>query len=529
MLQQLAAVRFVLVLLPLLGAATTLPAFQLADGAPPPPHTSPKFIFYWGSLQADLSPANHFRAAEKITVHQFRQMLLRPPHLWTGTALAHQVAFRLDGHPITATKGEQDYVAKLGWLDEHFAQKAAHGQTVRITDLYLAADATGSIDLLLEEPEPTEPTESVIWQNTTTSTLNTRLLEQVVWGREDIHELSNRDFFTADEFWQTIRQQPFAVWNPYATPTPIRASIKLATRRQTAQGFSAVLEPDAYRGMVAEVGNYQHLVRPGTLASLTLDTDQYERLYEKALNIVADNDPRLALRRNRDAHTLQIKWGAVAHVIGNRYLLELRDAAGNPVPADAPQTLPVLVQHGELKHLLALRPQVWIDGLPVPDLAFSLTVGDRHERVLPDQPMPDGLTDDLASTAAALRLHDLQAGGYDLSALTFSVRSFDPDVPLLLRNTLPVLLNAPGSARIRLEPPVAQGQVYEVFFELLEPAFVRLSVFEPDGWSPYNLEERYAAGKHRVEIPRAVFRRSGQHYLFLNTLFGVAKAEWEVR
>jgi len=540
MLKQLAAVRFVLVLVPLFGAATALFAFQQADGAPPPPHTSPKFIFYWGNLQADLSPANHFRAAEKITVHAFRQMLLRPPHLWTGSALAPQVSFRLDGHPITATRGEQDYVAKLGWLDEHFVQKATGGQTVHITELYLDGDATGSIDLLLKEPEPTELAEPVVWQNTTISMLNTRLLEQVAWGREDIHEISNRDFFTEDEFWQTIRQTPFAVWQPYIVPTEIRASIRIASRRLTEQGFSCILEGDAYRSMLANVEIYKHLVRPGSVATRMLHTDQHERLFEKNMNIVADNDPRLALRRNRDTHTLRIKWGALDQTISNLYLLpEQLDAAGNLVSTDSPISVGGTTQHGERERMLQRRPEVWIDGVPVPDLAFSLSVDKgmvsperstaATRRVLPGEPMPDSLAENLPDTVTTVHLHHLHAAGYDLSALTFSVSFLDLREPMLLRNTLPVLLNAPGSTRVKLESPVGLDKVYEVIFELLDPAFVRLSVFDPDGWAPYNMEERYAAGKHRVEIPRAVFRRSGKHYLFLNTPFGVAKTEWEVR
>ena len=58
---------------------------------------------------------------------------------------------------------------------------------------------------------------------------------------------------------------------------------------------------------------------------------------------------------------------------------------------------------------------------------------------------------------------------------------------------------------------------------------VRLSVFEPDGWNTWTLEEKYAAGQHQVEIPRNVFRNTGKHYLFLSTPFGVARQEFEVR
>jgi len=518
----------ILVLL-LLASRTALFGFQLADGARPAPNTSDKYIFYWGSLQADLTRANNFHATAEIGVQAFRQMLLHAPNLWNGSALVAQVAFRLDGHPVTATRGEQDYVSRLGWLDETFSPTATEGRVLHLTDLRLDDATTGSIDILLKEPETKPFSDVSVWQSNTTSMINDQLLEQVAWGREDILDISNRDFFTENEFWQIIRLEPFVVWNPYVAQREVRAGIRVASRTGTEQGFTTVLESNAYRSMVANIANYKHLVRPGSLATLTLHTDQHDRLYEKALNIVADNDPRLVLRRNRDTHTLRLLWGAMDQTIRNLYLQnDLRDATGALVSVDDQKVMRYTLQAGELEHLLALRPELWIDGQRIPDLAFTLASGDWSAAVQAGKPMPDSLATPMLEKNT-LQLRNLQASGYDLSALTFSINFIQSNELLMVRNRLSSLLAANSSARITLHHPVREGKVYSVVFELKEPTRFRLSVFEPDDWTVYSTDDTYLAGTHRVEIPLSVFRNSGKHYLFLNTPFGVARQEFEVR
>lgn len=519
------------VLVPILLAAhTALFGFQLADGARPASNTSDKYIFYWGSLQADLTRPNNFHATAEVGVRAFRQMLLHAPNLWNGTALASQVSFRLDGHPITATRGEQDYVTRLGWLDETFSPSAIEGKVIHLTDLRLDDATTGSIDIHLKEPDTKPSSDVVVWQTNTTSMINSQLLEQVAWGREDILDISNRDFFTENEFWQIIRLEPFVVWNQYVPQREIRAGIRIASRTLTEQGFTTVLESNPYRSMVANVANYKHLVRPGSSATLTLLTDQHDRLYEKALNIVSDNDPRLTLRRNRDTHTLKIKWGALEQSLRNLYLLDdLRDPEGQLVSVDVLRDLRYTINRGELESMLAHRPELWIDDQNVPDLSFRLSAGDWSAHIPAGEQMPDSLAATSIPANATLRLHGLQAVGYDLGAVAFSLNFIQANEAILWRNRLSSLLMAPGSARIVLHPPVLQPKAYSVAFELKEPAFVVLSVFEPDGWAVHTLEEKFTAGTHRVEIPLSAFRNSGKHYLFLNTPFGVAKEEFEAR
>ncbi|MEQ1744733.1 MAG: hypothetical protein ABMA02_04860 [Saprospiraceae bacterium] len=517
----------------LLCTSPNLLGFQLADGASPAPKIADKYIFYWGSLQVDLTRENSFRASAKMTVPAFRQMLLRPPHLWNGSALVDRIAFQLDGHSLLATHNTNDYVSKLGWMDETFSKPAAAGQVVHLTDLTLGEGATGIIDIMLEEPEKKSNSDVTIRSPWTTNSLNTRFLQQVIWGREDIHETSNRDFFTVNEFWQTVGQMPVMDWQPHANPVSTTASIQISSPEMAAQGFSSVLESDAYLGMLENLRNYKHLAKPGSTVTLTLKTrEQHDPLYEKSLNIVAENDPRLTLRRKRDARTFQIKWGGMDQKISNLYLLELKDAQGNPLTADAPNRQRYSLRKAELEAMLALKPEFWVDAEPLRSASFRITTPRHSFDVGPDQPIPDSLAADLAFETGTndfgiVQLHNLRAPGYDLSSIEYSLGTMEN--PLPLRNSFNVLKTAPVSLLINLQAPVEIAQSYEVEFGLPAATFVRLSVFEPDGWMTYSVGETYTAGKHRLAIPRGMFRRSGKHFLILNTQIGVARVEFEAR
>ncbi|MFN0013080.1 MAG: hypothetical protein ACKVU2_00910 [Saprospiraceae bacterium] len=517
----------------LLLASPSLFGFQLADGASPAPKTTDKYIFYWGSLQVDLTRDNSFRASAKMPVQAFRQMLLRPPHLWNGTALADRIAFHLDGHPLAATRSTNDYISKLGWMDETFSRPAVVGQVLHLTGLTLDDQTTGIIDITLEEPEKKGNSGMNVRSPANKNSLNTHFLKQAIWGREDIHETSNRDFFTVSEFWQTVGQIPVMDWQPHANPVPATASIQINSPEMAAQGFSSVLESEAYLGMLETLRNYKHLAKPGSTVTLTLKTrDQHDPLYEKSLNIVADSDPRLTLRRKRDARTFQIRWGSMDQRVTMLYLLELKDANGNLLTADEPQRQWYSFRKAELEAMLTMKPEFWVDGEPLRSASFRITTPRHSIEVGPDQPMPDSLAADLAFATGTndlgiVQLHNLRAPGYDLSAIEYSLGTMEN--PLPLRNTLDVLKIIPVSPLIKLQAPVEIAQSYEVEFDLPAALFVRLSVFESDGWMTYSVGDTYTAGKHRLAIPRGMFRRSGKHFLILNTQIGVARVEFEAR
>lgn len=443
--------------------------------------------------------------------------------------MAEQIAFKLEGIPVRATRNGQDYPAMIGQLDEAIGQKVNAGQVIQLTELQLEAQIFGRIECYIEadEHQPEEP-----GYRTAANMLNTRFLNLVIWGREDIYDNANRDFFSQTEFWQTVKQLPVVEWAPYVKPQTVRAGIRLHELGETPLDLRAILEPADYNALLKKLENYRHLLKPGAAVSLTLHSAaQHERLYEKTMYIVDDADPRLALRRDRDTHTLEITWGGLKEKIDNLYLLELEDARGNKILADPPATVRRTIRQSERSPMLAERPEFWIDGLPVPDMQFQLSTSTSSVVIGPGQPMPNlevPVNSDSSAVVNALQvqLDALQAPGYSMPDLRFTLNFYTMRENLRVRNQLQSLLASPGTTLIKLHAPIKAGAGYAVDLEVLEETDAKLSVFTPDGENLFSLDNRYPPGRHTVELPRLVFRQPGRYFLFLNTVLGVARQEW---
>lgn len=505
-------------------------AWQIADGSPPATFNSgSKYIFYWGKLQCELTPNSGYIGKMSCSTSEFRQMLHSTPYLWTGTSMAQSIAFKLEGQPVAATRGGMDYQALIGRLDETIGKKASAGQVLQLTELQLEEGIYGRIDLIIENPDDGGKSQPFA-ASPASNMLNTRFLQQVVWGREDIYENSNRDFFSENEFWQTIQQLPFVEWSSYAEPQPVRASIRFSDQGETVFGVRTNLEAAAYRGTVESLSNYRHLVAPGSIVTLSLHTaNQYDRLFEKNMYIVPDNDPRLALRRDRDTHTLKIKWSGWAQIIDNLYLLNLSDAAGNAIIADPPMAIRDLIREDELATILSSRPEFWIDGQAVTDMRFHLTTPLQSLVINPDDQMPEMLMspqqDSILRDGFRLQIDSLYAPGYAIPEIVFSLNFYNLRENLRVRNTFDALLAAPGTGLVTLHSPVSAGAGYAVDLEILKETNAKLSIFKSTGENVFTLDNKYPEGRHTVEIPRIVFRQPGKYFLFLNTTFGVAKQE----
>ncbi|TNE54355.1 MAG: hypothetical protein EP344_14305 [Bacteroidetes bacterium] len=539
------AFRIPLTLLLLVLIVPVTRGYQLADGTPPAPDPPVKYIFYWGGIQADLTAENNFESTHQLTPAQFRQMLHHQPFLWTGNAMAPKVSFRLEGQPVTATRGTDDYLTQIGPLDEKFGQAAAAGKALHLSGLQLEGQTTGRITFLLIASEedavsaggstPARGSRRKASRNATYSyagSTNTQLVKKVIWGREDIYDNANRDYFSATEFWQTVRQLPYIEWQPYTESGPVKAGVQFQDVGQTTLSLTARVEPDLYRGMTDNLQHYRHLVKPGAIISLTLHTvEQHDNLYVKTMTIVPDNDPRLALRRDRDTHTLWVRWGSWEESVPNLYLLELKDDTGTSIPVDPPLDLRRFLSNNEAPGMLATRPEFRIDGYPVPDMTFQLHTPYRTVTVTPDQPMPAALPDsvDLEATEQLMfRIDSLQAPGYHLPLLSLSMGFITVSDPLRVRNQLPSLLAAPGSVRIKLRAPVQIGKTISVEFELPERAKAALSIFDQDGWNHHTLDTDFPSGKNQAVLTPKVALQPGTYFLFLNTIFGVARQEFLV-
>ena len=511
--------------------AHTAFAFQIADGAAAARPVAQRYIFYWGTFQCSLSSDNGFRDTLYATAPDFRSMLLSTPRLWTGSAMAASVSFRINGFPVTAIPGENGYPTQIEALDAALSPNVQPGQQLHITDLVLDEFTRGTIDIKIQQPDSS--TGNTARRPVITATapyLNEQYLQQVVWGREDIHEVSNRDFFAVSEFWQTVQQLPFLEWKPGIAPLNVNASVSFLDHFSSTFGVIYPLEHSQYRQLVQNLKNYSHLIRAGAVIQLKLFwAERYDELFRKTMTIVPDNDPRLSLRRNRDTHILNIRWAFWEEKIPDLYLLRLENARGPALPTDMPVVRQYAYSKNDLTGLLTTLPELRIDGQPVQGLSLRLSLpNDSMAFNLLNEPLPDTLARSIAAKymqGAEILLDSFRVPGIELPELSVTLKYTDMRQFLLTRNSLEALQTAAGSARIRLFPLVWKDDALVSEFELPEPSPLQLSIFGPDGSNPYLLDEWRQAGRHTVRVPGESFRQKGRHLVFLNTPFGVAKQE----
>lgn len=511
--------------------AHSVPAYQIADGAGQAVSAAPKFIFYWGDMQCELTPANAFKGAFTLTPAAFHNMLLHAPALWTGSTLAPAVSFRLEGRSVVATRGANDYAEGINALDAFLNPKAAPGQVLHITELLLDAPVRGAIDITIQTPETAQPGSGrnrfPLQREPYT---NEQFLQRVIWGREDIQEVSNRDFFSEAEFWQTIRQLPYVEWKPGITPRPVSVAVNFLDENG-ASTFGVVhpLEDNQYRQLVELLNHYRHLVRPGAVIQLRMySTERYDEFFRKTVTIVDDNDPRLSLRRSRDLHEIQLQWGSWTATASNLYLLRFPAGRGPAISVDPPVYWNDVRLGGGLSEMLGGQPECRVDGQLIPGLSFRLSIPTDSFELEVREALPDTLVQDIAARFGSdkdIRLDHFQLPGIDLPVMECTFPYIRSRNRFLFRNDLSVLATAPGSARIKLYAPTLADTELFVDFDLPEQASVEISVFEPEGRNIFLVSEQPQAGRHTAHIPMTSFRRKGKYYIFLNTPFGVAKQE----
>ena len=521
-----------LLLFTLVCFARAAAAFQFADGTSSIPASGAvKYIFYWNQHQCDLTETNGFKGSLSLSPEAFRQLLLHPPSIWDGKQLVRGFDFKIDGRRVST----QDYLSKLGELDATFGAKAVFGKVFHLTGLPLGSGRSGSVDISIVDPDEKEGYMPLRGNWTSDIPfLNEKMVDQVVWGREDLNKISDRDFFTVSEFWQTVRQQPYVGWKSYETPQTIRAGVNFSSPQQGSFGVTANLdEDDDYRQMLDNLLHYKHLAQPGVSVTLSLQTAaRYEELYKKQMRLVPDNDPRLLLRRSRHAHTLTIQWGAVNVGIEGLYMSNYEDSLGNTRPADETSARlgNIAFSDTAFAEVLTTRPVCMVDNVPVPGLAFRVKIADKSFRVT-DNAAIDRETA-LAATAdhvAQLDLDSFALSGYALPPIGLSVRLLAFDPAYLVRNDYETLSRSiSGFARAMISTPEISADTIAVQITIPREAFARLSLFDADGRLVQLVEDHFKTGQNRVTIPRQPIPSKGKHYLFLNSPFGVLRQEIEL-
>jgi hypothetical protein len=367
--------------------------------------------------------------------------------------------------------------------------------------------------------------------------LNEQFLDRVVWGREDIYENPDRDFFTVREFWQTIQQEPAVEWKSYLKPQTLRCVVTFTSKDKASMGVVQRLEEGAYSQLLEQLNTYRHLIQPGANVLLELQTaEQYDKLYKKTMYLVADDDPRLRLRQKRDQHTMKLIWEPWSQLIPNVYLSQLSTPQGETILADEPIAMSANYSYEEeqLDHFGKTAPICLIDGEPVSgDLSFRVRLSDStvfyvHSNNYEADSIARFFT--LGAMNTKFTIDSIQLENYPLPAMAFSTTLLKRPYKLLAPNELNVLkiLAAAPTPRIKLHEPTFSPSELAFRFELPDKSPVIFSIYEADGWYTYTEDDIFPAGESTLRVPRNVFRNKGKHTLYINSAFGVAKLEFEV-
>ncbi len=524
--------RTILVSFAVLAALNDAAAFQYADANAPLSAQSSKYIFYWGQQQCDLIAEQQYQGRITLTPPAFRQMLLTAPKLWNGTGLVADFTFDLQRFKVSS----KDYLSLIATLDEQFGQTAAAGQMLSISDLNLGNGAKGGrIDIEIIEPEKEK--KPLFGLQGYAPFFNGQLLEAVSWGQEDKFEISSRDFFTVQEFWQILGQQPYVEWKGWLEPQPVFAELQIIDAEEVTVSLRFYLESMEYNHFIEQVRIYQHLIKPGIRATLLLQTsNQYERLYQKSMQLVSDNDERLRLRRNRDFHTVQFQWGTWSENIENLYLKNNADAQNNLQSADQPINRWVF-PYGKVDSISIWsnkRPQFWVDNQLIEGASYTIRTNDNTSyRVVngkfdPVQLQQVFLQDILDKHG--WKISDIELPGYSLPSIYLSLRNniFNRDFLKTQNNLKTLQQNARTVPGYGIKAPLLKQGKWAFEMESPQRTDLLISIFDEKGSNNYWEDIIINAGVSSHSIPANVLPGKGKYYAFLISAIGVTKVEFEL-
>lgn len=523
--------RSVLVFCIFLYACTHLAAFQFADATAPKPAPLPKYIFYWGQQQCDLTAEQQYKGRFTMRPPEFRQMLLSTPKLWNGTGLVTEFSFHLQEFPIHT----KTYLTQIASLDQQFGQSVTAGQVLAIRQLDLGNGVTASIEI--EITAPGNEKKLVFGAQGYAPFLNAQWMETITWGQEDKLEINQRDFFTVAEFWEIFGQEPYLEWRSWQAATPVTAELQILDAEEVTLSLRFRLEEQRYAEFIRQAQVYRHLFKPGVRATLLLQTsDQYERLYQKSLQLVDEGDERLLFRRNQDFHTLQIGWGEWKETIEHLYLKEVSDRDGKRRTADQPvnrwSMLSNWVDH--LNDWARLGPQFRVDNELVEGASYTIQSNDStFYRVENGQFDPAELKRIFSQNEInrnGWKINNIELPGFSLPFMQFSFRNnlFTRE-QILLRNNIQTLSLIADSIRgYSIKAPVKDGKEWKFELESPQRSDLIITVFNSENLNVFWEDIIIGAGKSAHSIPANVLTEKGKYKAFLISYLGVTKVEFEV-
>jgi beta-lactamase regulating signal transducer with metallopeptidase domain len=452
------------------------------DPVVPPPFFEPTpYIFYWGVLQCKLereSQSGQVYGSIECSAVEFREALKREPRIWNGKSLEQHLSFELERLKVSSDyNNEQLYAGQRKSLEE-LCGTLPDDAVLHIRNLRLPDGSIASIELLPGGKTPS-------WLPAKNGEINARVIESpgisefpVRWGAAyDDEQL----FFTEDEFWKIIQEQPEIIKNNQ----PIRVdSVKLRIN-DWAQNQSILLPTTEYQSLESACERLHELkdqIKPGVSihlsAGMHLSTPVYDTIiylyrtpdiYMRNIltntighfRIVAEDDPRRTLRRSQ-SNDFVLEWGNFNSTrIFDRFAKVFTQPDGSVIVPDAPYTYNNFMHtRRELLEMMRLPRRLYREQELLGSFACEIVYKAQRYEIPVEGTPPALLLERLEKELQPgdkLSIEMIRAGNADLRSvqLLLEVRSEDPKPPLR-----PASADAATDLNISLSPNPASAYTY---------------------------------------------------------------------
>ena len=454
------------------------------DPVVPPPFFEPTpYIFYWGVLQCKLereSQSGQVYGSIECSAAEFREALKREPRIWNGKSLEQFLSFELEHLKVSSDyNNEMLYAGQRKGLEE-LCGTLSEDAVLHIRNLRLPDGSVASIELLPGGKTPS-------WLpgktgETYASTVETPAIGEypVRWGAQyDGEQL----FFTVDEFWNILKEQPEIIKDNQA----IRVDSVMLRVNDWLNSQTILLPSLEYQSIEsarARLYTLKDQIKPGVSihlsAGIRLSEPRYDTVFylysnpssqvylRKMLSnsvgffrIVSESDPRRTLR-NSDAKDFVMEWGNFNSTrIMDRFAKVFTQADGSVIVPDAPYAYNNFMHtRRELLEMLRLPRRLYREQELLGSFACEIVYKEQRYEIPAEGTPPALLLERLEKELAPgdkLSIEMIRAGNADLRSvkMLLEVRSNDPKPPLP-----PAAVDAASALNISLSPNPASTYTY---------------------------------------------------------------------
>jgi hypothetical protein len=366
------------------------------------------YIFRWGKNVKTLERKNKFKATIYLTPEQFRRTLWAVPNMEKLTEIEISksewrsqlekvpvLVCKIDGIPFEFRRDEPGENKMAFQLERQFLP-CGPGQTYRMTDIPLDNGRKGQVDFVIQAPR-TGIEQATVREPLGPLTIVDPTVLSFQWGPHIDLQL-DRDFLTVKEFWETVAAQPEATVPEKAEVRHIKMNLQFFIFNQIPlTDYRSVFaysdqEQNASQTLQKGLDTLREKIKPGVLVETEIDlytngkqfsqskfsTQSSDPKVQVRFWIVADDDPRLALRRSRDAHQVRIRLGDREERYPSLYLRQYVTSTGDTVHADPALDMNWFQSTPEFAKTIRSWPRIWVDDreIEVKSLSFGAKEAD---------------------------------------------------------------------------------------------------------------------------------------------------------